>query len=249
MKISRRVESFLLNEKNRLKTQCKHGFRDCGCVKEFKLQLEMAKAAIPQKFWHYTFDSLLPQNKISKMTISKFQKYAKNMPKVYEKGIGLFLYGDSGSGKTCSSSIILKEAIKVGYSTHFTMLSEIITVFAEGWYDADRRMEFVDNICEVDFLVIDDVGREFRSTKSDLNRAAFDSVFRGRANDNLPTIITSNFNFLDDDRGSEDEMNLAREYGHNLISLFKEHLIECPLIGFDFRTKHIAPTLESILDE
>ncbi len=248
MRISRRVETFLLNEKNRLKVQCEHGFQNCNCVKEFKLQLEMAKAAIPQKFWHFTFDNMMPQNKVSKATISKFQKYIKNVVKVYERGIGLFLFGDSGSGKTCSSSILLKEVIKAGYSARFTMLSEIITVFAEGWYDAGKRMEFIENICEVDFLVIDDVGREYRSIKSDLNRAAFDSVFRGRANDNLPTIITSNYNFLDE-INSTDEINLVREYGHNLISLFKEYLIECPLIGFDFRQEHIAPMLEGVLDE
>lgn len=248
MRISRKVESFLLSEKSRLRAQCKHGFRNCNCVRESKLQLEMAKAAIPLKFWHFTFDSMLPQNKVSETTINKFQKYIKNITKVYEKGIGLFLFGDSGSGKTCSSSILLKEIIKAGYSARFTMLSEIITVFAEGWYDTEKRIEFIESICEVDFLIIDDVGREFRSIKSDLNRAAFDSVFRGRANDNLPTIITSNYNFLEE-KDSVDEINLAREYGHNLISLFKEHLIECPLIGFDFRKEHIAPTLESVLDD
>lgn len=209
----------------------------------YKLSRKMAAAHIPQKFWGHTLAALVPQNPISERTMKKISGYVANLERAHMHGIGLFFFGPHGTGKSFAASLVGKECLRSNYSARFTMLSEIITMFTDGWYDVGKRADFIEIIREVDFLIIDDVAREYQSKNADLNRAALDAVFRGRANDNLPTIVTSNYDFLAPEGGS----GLNEAYGDHLISLFKEHLIKCPLVGFDIRDTKIAPSLEATL--
>lgn len=247
MELSRKTVTYLVGSKKDLKSKCSHNWQFCECSDQYQLELKMARSNIPFKFWQWEMEGIKPQNTLAEKSLEKLNKYIKRLGKSYKKGIGLFIFGPSGSGKTCSSCIILKHVLRAGYTARFTMLSECITMFADGWYDRGKREQFVKELLSVDFLVIDDIGKEFRQkTGSDINRAAFDSIFRQRANEMLPTIITSNHDEVSSDNIIEGG-SLSEMYGGNLISLFSEHLIKIHMIGHDFRTHNIGPLLEKEL--
>jgi len=98
---------------------------------------------------------------------------------------------------------------------------EMIT---EGWKDEQVKSDFGKRILSSDFLVIDDVGREYK-TRSGFIENQFDMIFRIRTNALLPTILTSNLA----------PANIATDFGKRLISILYEHLIIVETNGKDYR--------------
>ncbi len=223
--ISKRDQEYLKEFKKKTISKCKKckgEDYDCDCYKKFRLEIKKVKANIPPKYLGITLDE------IDHPDVAKAKKavidYIENTDKYYKQGVGLYLYGTSGLGKTLLASIALTEALKKGYTGYFTDLTQCITMLLEGWYEKDKKFNFIDKITESDFLVIDDIGREY-SPASKLNETTFDMVFRERANRMLPIIITS----------TKYQEELAVEYGSRILSLFHEHLLPVEFKGADFR--------------
>jgi len=205
-----------------------------NCGQKNQSYFKMANSNIPLKFWDLEISDFYGSIKIK----NKIEQYITNLAKAYEKGIGLFLQGQNGRGKSMMASLILKAALNQGYTTYMTTLSDAITMFAGSWYDKKTEEQFKYQIISADFLVVDELGKELRSSKKesnqvDLAETAFNSFFRRRADLYLPTIICSN------KRVEEIEFN----YGKSLLALFDEHIIAIRFEGKDYR-KEIAPKLE-----
>jgi DNA replication protein DnaC len=128
---------------------------------------------------------------------------------------------------------ILKEAIKKGYkNVRFTCLSDIVSLFTAAWYSSDEQKEFYNRMMDTQFLVIDDVGKEYKS-KSNLSESVFDRVLRYREH---PTIITSN-------KALED---IETTYGESITSLMYGKLISVRFAGSDFRKEEISKRLKEV---
>ena len=111
------MQSKLLQILERKKKQIrqKHNSPD-GCAEsaqEFELYLKLAKANIPPKYWDYSIKDLDRANTHVK---AKLEKYCGEFENALNKGLGLFLVGSNGTGKTLSACLILREAIRKGYS-------------------------------------------------------------------------------------------------------------------------------------
>lgn len=236
MKLSNKMLQILEQRKKELQSKCIHGWAFCECFKIFDLELKFARAKIPIKFWHWSFDKYDPMQERAKEYKIKILKYleSQNLKKAHDKGIGFYFQGGNGLGKTLLVCLTLQEAIKQGYSARFTTLTEIVDMLTAGWYSEEKKRDFVTEMREIDFLGIDDVGREFEGKDSSLISSSFDNLFRERANNCLPTFITSNI-----------PMNqINNKYAEGLFSLFSEHLIPLIFHGKDRRTDKIAPELE-----
>jgi len=185
---------------------------DLRAAHEFELYIEMWRSNIPLKYW---------ENEISDLTDSRVSesltKYVEKMDQAINNGVGLYMYGTQGTGKTLSACLVLKEAIRHGYRVYFTMLTEVLEKYCDGRYD-----------------------KEYTSDKSTFIDSAYDYVFRTRANKNLPIIITSN---MKRDKFSSQE-NLA--FGKSLLSIFDEHLVDVLIEGRD-RRKEIQERLREFL--
>lgn len=218
-------------ERKKRQIREKHGAPQ-GCAKaaeEFEIYIRLAKAGIPPKYWDHNLDDL---DRANAHVRNKLATYCEKFEKVLERGQGLFLVGSNGTGKTLSACMVLKEALKKGYTARFIMLNEIVSMMTDSTYDRSARQKFNEEVMEVDFLVIDDITKIYKnrekmtSTFVDLQ---FDSVFRSRANYNLPVIITSNHK-------REDALKSADEVLTNsLLSLFNEHLKDVVFLGKDRR--------------
>jgi DNA replication protein DnaC len=208
---------------------------DLRAAHEFELYIEMWRSNIPLKYW---------ENEISDLTDSRVSesltKYVEKMDQAINNGVGLYMYGTQGTGKTLSACLVLKEAIRHGYRVYFTMLTEVFEKYCDGRYDKEARSAFQYSILDADFLVVDDIDKGYTSDKSTFIDSAYDYVFRTRANKNLPIIITSN---MKRDKFSSQE-NLA--FGKSLLSIFDEHLVDVLIEGRD-RRKEIQERLREFL--
>ena len=117
-----------------------------------------------------------------------------------------------------------KMAIRKGYKTQFTNLSGIIKLIAKSWR-YPRYEEIIEKrIKNVDFLVIDDVGKEYKAKSNDLVEVHFDELIRYRCNRRLPMIFTSNTRMED----------MKGVYGNSVVSLLEGRCIKVTMEGSGF---------------
>lgn len=184
-------------------------------------------ANIPEKYFKFSFDSIRDKIETIELNIEqvkKIEKYINSIDKAAEEGIGLYISGSHGVGKTAIAIIILKIAIQHYYSSFFSRSNEIIDFVRSGWKSEEKKAYWTYIVNNCVFFVIDDIGRLF-SQINDAERANIDEIFTKRDDANLCTIITSNHPL-------ETNKDLL---GDALYSSFKERLIEVKLLGEDYR--------------
>lgn len=185
-------------------------------------------ANIPEKYFDFEIEKLKDKLQTIEANIeqvAKIEKYISSIDKAAQKGIGLYISGSHGVGKTAISNIILKTAIKKYHSSFFCRSNDLIEFVRAGWKNEEKKvyLSYVVNNCT--FFVIDDIGRLF-SQVNEAERLNIDEIFTKRDDSNLCTIITSNHPL-------EANKDLL---GEAIYSSFKERLIEVKLIGEDYRS-------------
>ena len=120
-----------------------------------------------------------------KHSLNIIDNYVQNLEQNRKNGIGLYIYGTTGTGKSYISCYVLEQAILKGYSTFFCTVEQ----YKRALFDKDS--DYIYNVNESDFTLIDDYGREFSDTKGFID-SQVDEMLRYRYDRNKPTIITSN---------------------------------------------------------
>ena len=112
----------------------------------------------------------------------KAYEYTLHFPEMLEKGIGLLLWGDIGTGKTflagCIANALLDQCIPVMMTTFGRILNTLTGMFQED------RNGYIDSL-----LIIDDLGME-RSTEFALEQVF--NVIDTRYRSKKPLIVTTN---------------------------------------------------------
>lgn len=148
-----------------------------------------------------------------KVALKSVKKYLKEDIK-----IGMYLYGEYGSGKTMLGMEILKEMFRRGKS--------ILAVRSSELFDFDA-WQLRDKAKRVNTLLIDDLGKEYRKQGSDWVLVLMDELFRARLNRLKPTIVTTNISPQD----------IKTVYAESLADLFREMFIVIPVEGESYRKK------------
>jgi len=190
---------------------------------------KMLSAGILEEFWDLDID----QYKGNEAVIKVVQEYLANLDNARKQGISIFFYGTNGTGKTFLGVEVLKEALRKGYSAQFTSLGGIIQALTDGWYDAEKRRRYEERIRDVDFLMIDDVGKEMRISKNGLTEMVFDNLIRYRSFRNKPMILTTN----------SDIESVENVYGKSIVSLLHGKFIPIRVVGEDYRKTVLAKTV------
>ena len=133
------------------------------------------------------------------------RKYCQIPDQALEHGYGMYIYGDSGTGKTHLTACMCNELMSQMHQCLFTNFFEISKLIRSTWNgNADSEL-VIRRICEVDFLFLDDLGTEMVTKNGEdnwLQGQVFD-IINKRYNDKKPTIFSSNYsmNELIADRG------------------------------------------------
>ena len=150
----------------------------------------MEKGNIGRRYYNADFANYQsnPQNKAMFDACKKFVKgFNKN------DGMGLFLFGGVGCGKTHLAISIMKHLITKGKKVSFYKSSGLYDEYKRTFaFNNDETGEiFLQKLKKVDLLIIDDLGTDRFDDKFNL---FLYKVIDTRYNDMSPIIITSNFN-------------------------------------------------------
>jgi DNA replication protein DnaC len=111
---------------------------------------DLQRANIPEEFWRTVVDRV-PDS--ARPTISA---YLANLRTHAERGAGLLLWGDQGTGKTAAATLILRAARAWGCSAFFTSVFDLREAMRARTQHDDASSVF-DRCREVDILVIDNL--------------------------------------------------------------------------------------------
>ncbi len=151
--------------------------------------------------------------------------YVANAHYYVNRGMGLVLHGNAGTGKTFLSTLLMKSLLTLaGVDGYFSTFNQLLDNFASGWRDDKNRLWFDKRVRNAQFLVVDDIGKEHIG-RNEMATAAIDTIFRTRTQQLLPTIITTNLSLSD----------FEKSYSSGVMSLLSETSLTHEFTGADWR--------------
>lgn len=203
----------------------------CNCSRQLQLHKHYLVAGIGVTYQRLSWEDYEGPREI----LEAMQKYLEGHANFVSRGIGLLIGGPYGAGKTMLTTLLLKDLIKLGYKCFSTTFANTVEAFTAGWKSSEDQKYFQDKFVNSDVLLLDDLGREFRS-KNGLNETTFDNILRTRVQSGRPTFITTNMSLSELEEGYGGAvLSLLREV--SLEYTFEEESIE------DFRPKSQKRTL------
>lgn len=152
--------------------------------------------------------------------------YFKSLEENIKIGKGLFLWGSNGTGKSYIASILCKMVwAEHRVSSYMITASDLKEGYIKDTPASKDSTELTkDRVSFVRFLVIDDIGSEYR-TNSGFFETHFELLLRQRVREKRVTFLTSNMSPKD----------IPSVYGNSILSLIMEATYPIRLIGDDMR--------------
>jgi len=201
--------------------------RPCEC-REQRLRRGRSKgvaSVIPPKFRGVSFDRP-PVTEIEPMVVRVVRTWVDNLEENIEAGRGLWLTGDTGTGKTTLAMLVSKAALQANRSVAIYSLPKLLARIRRT-YDSepggDSYLAFFERLTSVDLLHIDDLGAEKRS---DWVLEQLYALVNERYEGQRSMLITTNL----------DQERLEEQIGPRTVSRLTEICGEpIPLFGVDQR--------------
>jgi len=141
--------------------------RPCDC-REQRMRRSRGRgvsSVIPPKFRGVSFERP-PVTQIEPMIVRHIRTWVDDLEANLASGRGLWLMGDTGTGKTTLAMLVSKTALEAGHSVAIYSLPKLLARVRRT-YDSepggDSYLEFFERLTSVDLLHIDDLGAEKRS--------------------------------------------------------------------------------------
>ena len=171
---------------------------DCDCMKECEARIAIERQkrekliladncrrhALPFPHMH-TWDFAHDDGGSPAMT-RHARRYVENFPEMREKGLGLFLVGISGTGKTYTAAEIINALCDRGIHCLLTSFADIVLELLS--MNRERRLSYIDEICRHDLIVFDGYGAEPSTYFSDMNIMEIVEICY---NKQVPIIVTT----------------------------------------------------------
>lgn len=237
-KCNTRRTTTVFNRKVRCICKCQEAERAQAAEEERKkMRLERinrlkSASLLGERYKNVSFDNSSVQDAKYENVFNRCKKYTEVAEQVLSRGIGIYLYGESGVGKSHITACMANKLMESYYTVLYTNFSEISKQIRKTFNKkGDSEQAFIEKLATIDFLFIDDFGTEqLRKDDEDnwLQEKVFD-VINKRYNNNKPTIYTSNY--------SMKEMIEKRGLAPKTIDRIAEVCEPMLLEGKSFRTK------------
>ncbi|HKF83953.1 MAG TPA: ATP-binding protein [Solirubrobacterales bacterium] len=146
--------------------------RPCDCRAE-RLNRGRSRgisSVIPPRYRGASFDrppvSDMARDLQTKIAVNEVRAYVEDLDVRLREGRGLWLFGDTGTGKTTLAMLISKAALEAGRTVAIYSLPKLLARIRRT-YDSepggDSYLSFFERLTSVDLLHIDDLGAEKRS--------------------------------------------------------------------------------------
>lgn len=203
----------------------------CDCGQQLSLQTRYSRAGIGLLYQRMDWADV----KVAPTLLEPVHEYLANIDAYVARGVGLFISGSVGSGKTLIGNLVLKELVNRSYDCYGTTFAATVESFTATWGDAAEKRHFANRFMRSKVLYLDDLGKEFRNS-SGLSKTTFDYILRTRVQEARPMILTSNLN----------AMEVKTGYGASVLSMLVEQSIEVPLSGDDYRPEAHNRTISEV---
>ncbi|MEX0972245.1 MAG: ATP-binding protein [Solirubrobacterales bacterium] len=205
--------------------------RACEC-REQRLKRGRVRgvaSAIPPRYRGVSFDrppvSDMARSAETRDAVGKVRAFIDNLEANLAKGQGLWLFGDTGTGKTTLAMLASKEALEQGNSVAIYSLPKLLARIRRTYEtdpNEDSYTRFFERLTSVDLLHIDDFGAEKRS---DWVLEQLYALVNERYEDERSIMLTTNLT-MD---------KLEDQIGTRTVSRLMETCEQVPLFGTDRR--------------
>jgi len=146
--------------------------RECECrAKRLRRGRSRGVASvIPPRYRGVSFDrppvSDMARDFEARSAVGEVRRFVDQLDERLDEGRGLWLFGDTGTGKTTLAMLVSKAALEAGHSVAIYSLPKLLARIRRT-YDSepggDSYLAFFERLTSVDLLHIDDLGAEKRS--------------------------------------------------------------------------------------
>lgn len=222
--------------------------RPCDC-REKRLHKARARgvlSVIPRKFRGVSFDrppvSDMARDMTTRHIVQGVRTYVDEFDANLAAGRGLWLMGNTGTGKTTLGMLVAKEALAAGRTVGIYFAPTLLTQIRRTYEKAESGSAYDDlfrRLTSVDLLYIDDLGSERRT---DWVVEQLYALVNERYENQLPMLVTSNSD-SDTDQDADDGLRqLKDQIGPRTISRLVEICGDpLPLFGSDRRVEARHP--------
>jgi DNA replication protein DnaC len=166
---------------------------DCAC-RAGRITVKRAiklEGRIPKHFRGVSFDRP-PVPEIARVApdvVQAIRRYVSEIDAQLAAGRGLWLMGDTGTGKTALAMIVSKAAIEAGHTVAIYSLPRLLNLIRASIEREGGMVTFLDRLAAVDLLHIDDLGAE---NPTDWVLEQLYSIVNTRYEDERAMVITTN---------------------------------------------------------
>lgn len=162
--------------------------------------------------------------------LSMVKKYLKKSKTVAREGLGVYLYGANGTGKSHLMNCSFKQLIEKGHKVRIYSMDEIVDKFTSSWYSDEDKKDLDNVLRNIDFLGIDEFGKNVDKDGNpvylpELVKRVMESVVRFRVQMNKPIWFASN----------TDPKFVKDVFSEDIASLLNEAVVAICVRGGDFR--------------
>ena len=207
--------------------------RPCECRSQMvaKARLRGIDSVIPAKYRGVSFERP-PVTQIDNFVVKRVRDYSENLDRNLGEGNGLWLMGDTGTGKTTLGMLVASQALAAGKSVAVYFTPKLLNRIRQTYQEAESEnayTAFFDQVTSVDLLYIDDLGSE---RHTDWVVEQLYAVINERYENRRSVLVTSNAPG-DVDRGTGE---LREQIGPRTVSRLIEMCGDpLPLFGPDHR--------------
>lgn len=205
--------------------------RPCDC-REQRRRASRSRgisSVIPPRYRGVSFDrppvSDMARDLEARSAVNDVRSYIDELGERLARGRGLWLFGDTGTGKTTLAMLVSKEALAAGHTVAIYSLPKLLARIRRT-YDAepggDNYISFFERLTSVDLLHIDDLGAEKRS---DWVLEQLYALVNERYEAQKSVLVTTNL----------PHEELEEQIGTRTVSRLSQVCDEVPLFGADRR--------------
>jgi DNA replication protein DnaC len=192
----------------------------CKCYIEYDFVKGLILSGMPMKFKNISHEDISHREasidgKIDKKSINDIVEwYVNKYYKLRKDSIGLNLIGKIGTGRTFISQFIGAQLLRQRYSIHYLPFFTLAKKM--GAFDDSALLE---EIFDVDFLIIDEIGNEHASRRGYSGEIAY--LVQKRIQNKKPTIFGMN--------EFKSEAEIIEAYGGSFFSVINERNVNIKL--------------------
>ncbi|MEA2482575.1 MAG: replication protein DnaC [Thermoleophilaceae bacterium] len=202
---------------------------ECRAIKAKRKQSRRLGTGIPKRFRGVGFDRQ-PIADMDPTLTREIRTFVRAIGDNLDKGKGLWLFGDVGTGKTSLAMLVSKAALEAGRSVAIYSMPRLLSDIKETYEDRSERsyMQLFERLVGVDLLHIDDLGAEKR-TEWVLEQLY--SIINERWQEQRSVVVTTNLIDVDE---------LRDQIGPRTVSRLHEMCDLIPIMGRDRRMQPFA---------